>query len=121
MRSSTLLGSTKIEPSVDGSFFVYILASHPHNRYANHSLSRQPLYDPPISSMWIFLLSVVGIILACYALMIVCDRYFVQSLDVISQKRKLSDDIAGATIMAVGSSAPELFTALMALLNGGKI
>jgi Ca2+/Na+ antiporter len=49
--------------------------------------------------------------------MVVCDRFFVKSLDVISQKWKLSDDIAGATIMAIGTSAPEFFTSLMALLN----
>ena len=29
------------------------------------------------------------------------------------QKLKLSDDVAGATFMAAGSSAPELFTSLI--------
>jgi Ca2+/Na+ antiporter len=33
--------------------------------------------------------------------MIVCDRYFVESLDVIAHKRKLSESVAGATIMAI--------------------
>jgi len=34
---------------------------------------------------------------------------------------KLSDDVAGATFMAAGSSAPELFTALVTvLLTGGS-
>lgn len=32
---------------------------------------------------------------------------------------KLSDDVAGATLMAIGSSAPEFFTAAMALLAVG--
>lgn len=67
------------------------------------------------------ILWLVWVVLCCYALMVVCDRYFVKSLDVIAKKWKLSDDIAGATIMAVGTSAPEFFTSLMALLNGGKI
>ncbi len=62
-----------------------------------------------------------GILLACYLLSIVCDRYFVVSLDEIAKKRKLRDDVSWATLMAVGSSAPELFTSLIALFNWAKI
>lgn len=66
-------------------------------------------------------LALLGIVVACYLLSIVCDRYFVNSLDEIAQRRKLSDDVAGATLMAIGSSAPEFFTALIALFHGGKV
>jgi solute carrier family 24 (sodium/potassium/calcium exchanger), member 1 len=45
-------------------------------------------------------------------LAIICDEYFVASLEKISEALNLSDDVAGATFMAVGSSAPELFTSL---------
>lgn len=73
-----------------------------------------------------------------YALAIVCDDYFVPSLEKISEVRErrvlegrqkvpsmtaglffifqnlqLSEDVAGATFMAAGSSAPELFTSLI--------
>ncbi|CAL1573614.1 unnamed protein product [Knipowitschia caucasica] len=48
-----------------------------------------------------------------YALAIVCDDYFVPSLDKISENLQLSEDVAGATFMAAGSSAPELFTSLI--------
>lgn len=80
-----------------------------------------------------------------YALAIVCDDYFVPSLEKISEVRRrhqpafksnksqsdssdfnldcvfflifqnlqLSEDVAGATFMAAGSSAPELFTSLI--------
>ena len=48
-----------------------------------------------------------------WALAIVCDDYFVPSLDEIIEELKLSPDVAGATFMAAGSSAPELFTSLM--------
>ena len=34
------------------------------------------------------------------------------SLEVISEKLELSEDVAGATFMAAGSSAPELFTSI---------
>jgi len=48
-------------------------------------------------------------------LAIVCDEYFVESLEQISSALRLSDDVAGATFMAAGSSAPELFTALITI------
>ena len=43
---------------------------------------------------------------------IVCDDFFVPSLEIISEKLKLSEDVAGATFMAAGSSAPELFSSV---------
>lgn len=46
-------------------------------------------------------------------LAIVCDDYFVSSLDRICEEMKLSPDVAGATFMAAGSSAPELATVII--------
>ncbi|VEL20688.1 unnamed protein product [Protopolystoma xenopodis] len=46
-------------------------------------------------------------------LAIVCDAYFVPSLEVISEVWNLKPDVAGATFMAAGSSAPELATTLV--------
>uniref|UniRef100_A0A3Q3B4X3 Sodium/calcium exchanger membrane region domain-containing protein n=1 Tax=Kryptolebias marmoratus TaxID=37003 RepID=A0A3Q3B4X3_KRYMA len=48
-----------------------------------------------------------------HALAIVCDVYFVPSLEKVSENLHLSQDVAGATFMAAGSSAPELFTSLI--------
>ncbi|KAF7228309.1 sodium/potassium/calcium exchanger 3 [Nothobranchius furzeri] len=48
-----------------------------------------------------------------HALAIVCDVYFVPSLEKVSENLNLSQDVAGATFMAAGSSAPELFTSLI--------
>ncbi|KAI4483173.1 hypothetical protein M0804_008228 [Polistes exclamans] len=42
-------------------------------------------------------------------LAIVCDDFFVPSIKKICEKMKLSEDVAGATIMAAASSSPELF------------
>jgi len=60
------------------------------------------------------------LIIAFYLLAIVCEDFFIGSLDAISDKLKLPSDVAGATLMAVGSSAPELFTALFALFRAGN-
>merc|ERR1719230_670709 len=54
-----------------------------------------------------------GIFYMFWGLAIVCDDYFVTSLEDISEAMHLSSDVAGATFMAAGSSAPELFTSLM--------
>merc|ERR1719353_1987377 len=54
-----------------------------------------------------------GIFYMFWGLAIVCDDYFVSSLEDISEALNLSSDVAGATFMAAGSSAPELFTSLM--------
>jgi hypothetical protein len=55
---------------------------------------------------------VIGVIYMFVALAIVCDEFFVPSLDVITQKLQISEDVAGATFMAAGGSAPELFTSI---------
>ena len=46
-------------------------------------------------------------------LAIVCDEYFVPALERMSDVLGLSPDVAGATFMSAGSSAPELSTALI--------
>lgn len=59
-------------------------------------------------------------LLACFLLLArVVDLFFIASLDKISKDLKLSHDAAGATLMAVGSSAPELFVALFAVIKPG--
>ncbi|XP_004709552.1 sodium/potassium/calcium exchanger 5 [Echinops telfairi] len=47
------------------------------------------------------------------AVSLVCDEYFLPSLESISEALGLSPDVAGATFMAAGSSAPELITAFL--------
>uniref|UniRef100_A0A914WC14 Sodium/calcium exchanger membrane region domain-containing protein n=1 Tax=Plectus sambesii TaxID=2011161 RepID=A0A914WC14_9BILA len=58
-------------------------------------------------------LHVIGLIYMFIALAIVCDEFFVPTLDVIIEKLAISDDVAGATFMAAGGSAPEFFTSVI--------
>ncbi|ODM96876.1 Sodium/potassium/calcium exchanger 5 [Orchesella cincta] len=44
------------------------------------------------------------------ALAIVCDDYFVPSMERICDEMSMPSDVAGATFMAIATSAPELFT-----------
>ncbi|CAB1429726.1 unnamed protein product [Pleuronectes platessa] len=61
---------------------------------------------------WV-LLHIMGMIYMFVALAIVCDEFFVPALEVITVTLQISDDVAGATFMAAGGSAPELFTSLI--------
>lgn len=61
---------------------------------------------------WV-ILHVFGMMYMFISLAIVCDEYFVPALGVITDKLVISDDVAGATFMAAGGSAPELFTSLI--------
>ena len=87
------------------------------------STSRRKLYEyaPGVCDSFLvsnykvlaMLLLMWGIFYMFWGLAIVCDDYFVSSLEDISEALNLSSDVAGATFMAAGSSAPELFTSLM--------
>jgi len=46
---------------------------------------------------------------------IICDDYFVSSLEHICEYWAISDDVAGATFMAAGGSAPEFATSFLAV------
>ncbi|XP_030207860.1 sodium/potassium/calcium exchanger 2 isoform X2 [Gadus morhua] len=58
-------------------------------------------------------LHMFGMLYMFIALAIVCDEFFVPALTVITEKLAISDDVAGATFMAAGGSAPELFTSVI--------
>ncbi|XP_006815761.1 sodium/potassium/calcium exchanger 4-like [Saccoglossus kowalevskii] len=66
--------------------------------------------------LWVILYLIIVLIIFV-ALAIICDDFFVPSLEVISEKLELSEDVAGATFMAAGSSAPELFTSVAGVVQ----
>mmetsp|Transcript_33615 Transcript_33615/g.74093 ORF Transcript_33615/g.74093 Transcript_33615/m.74093 type:complete len:688 (+) Transcript_33615:155-2218(+) len=63
----------------------------------------------------------MGSIYLFLAIAIVCDEFFVPSLEVIADQWQISDDIAGATLMAAGGSAPELATSMIGTFTGSDI
>eukprot|EP01138_Halocafeteria_seosinensis_P000451 gb/GECG01000465.1/.p1 GENE.gb/GECG01000465.1/~~gb/GECG01000465.1/.p1 ORF type:complete len:910 (+),score=102.49 gb/GECG01000465.1/:1-2730(+) len=56
------------------------------------------------------ILHAIGMVYMFIGLAIVCDSFFCAALDTICYKLDLTPDVAGATFMAAGGSAPELFT-----------
>ena len=69
----------------------------------------------------------IHILITCYMfglLAVVCDNYFVLSLYHICSRLRMAKDVAGATFMAIGSSAPTLFIAVVSIFftdNAGDV
>eukprot|EP00531_Pseudo-nitzschia_arenysensis_P009944 CAMPEP_0116143042 /NCGR_PEP_ID=MMETSP0329-20121206/15237_1 /TAXON_ID=697910 /ORGANISM="Pseudo-nitzschia arenysensis, Strain B593" /LENGTH=745 /DNA_ID=CAMNT_0003638331 /DNA_START=298 /DNA_END=2535 /DNA_ORIENTATION=+ len=72
---------------------------------------------------WSLMLYILGILYTFLALAIVCDEFFVPALEELSgpHKMNLSMDVAGATLMAAGGSAPELATSLIGTFKESEI
>lgn len=69
----------------------------------------------------LFLIILLAALLVCfYLLYFFSEHYFIPSLDGIGKRFNLSSDISGATLMAVGSSAPELAVVIVSLLKTGN-
>ena len=58
---------------------------------------------------------IMGVVYMFLALAVVCDEFFVPALEEMANEdhMNLSMDVAGATLMAAGGSAPELFTSMI--------
>ncbi|KAG2467422.1 NCKX3 protein, partial [Polypterus senegalus] len=92
----------KPEMVKDGKFGAYMQVHIQNDGPVTIELESPAGPSDPKQAMYMF-----------YALAIVCDDYFVPSLEKICERLHLSQDVAGATFMAAGSSAPELFTSVI--------
>jgi len=59
------------------------------------------------------ILYIIGVFYTFLAIAIICDEFFVPAIDVVVEKLNMSPNTAGATFMAAGGSAPELFTSFI--------
>jgi len=59
------------------------------------------------------ILPCLGMVFMFLAVALVCDYYFVPSIDIITEELGVSPGVAGATLVAFGGSAPELFIAII--------
>ena len=73
------------------------------------SSGRPPALKLPILALWCLVLFV--------AIATVAGNYFAPSVERISARLRLSEDVAGATILALGGAAPDIFTQAAALLE----
>ncbi|XP_047429714.1 sodium/potassium/calcium exchanger 4 isoform X2 [Mugil cephalus] len=97
-----------------------LMASLPENETEDKNCSEPAIHEFPNDlftnnerKSGAVLLHIVATLYMFLALAITCDEYFVTSLEKICEKLDLSEDVAGATFMAAGSSAPELFASVI--------
>ena len=90
-----------------------ITTENPDNATEDKALFPEDLFSEEQRGKGAVVFHVIGLIYMFVALAIVCDEFFVPSLDVIIEKLGISEDVAGATFMAAGGSAPELFTSVI--------
>lgn len=84
-------------------------------------------FDSPCSSSvgdaeiqdWIknggFIILILVCIQSFFGLAHVCDEFFCPSLEILCEEFDISDDIAGATFMAIGTSAGDLMISVLSL------
>jgi len=108
------------EGSSDKVLFRHLLSTEPDskNKNSTNTTEKKELFPEEIFTdtqlaNGAVILYVFGLVYMFVALAIVCDEFFVPSLDVIIEKLGISEDVAGATFMAAGGSAPELFTSVI--------
>jgi len=100
------------------------LTSNDENNDVERDLfSLEDMFQDKADPGWLVIVYIIGILYIFLALAIVCDEFFVPALEEMSSKRhlNLSMDIAGATLMAAGGSAPELFTSLIGTFKESDI
>ncbi|GAA6228886.1 sodium/potassium/calcium exchanger 4 [Lates japonicus] len=97
-----------------------LMASAPDNETEQKNCSEPAIHEFPSDfftnderKSGAIMLHIVAALYMFLALAITCDEYFVTSLEKICEKLDLSEDVAGATFMAAGSSAPELFASVI--------
>lgn len=91
------------------------------NTHNPHSCSEFDIWADPLDlkGPWSSLFYVGGMTYMFLAVHLVCDHYFVHAVEKIGRACNLADDVAGATLMAAGTSAPELVSGLIGVFVAG--
>eukprot|EP00753_Platysulcus_tardus_P014162 PLAT4154.1.p1 GENE.PLAT4154.1~~PLAT4154.1.p1 ORF type:complete len:810 (+),score=328.82 PLAT4154.1:84-2513(+) len=79
--------------------------------FPDDALLQRPYESAP--NKGVLILHFVGVVYMFAGLAIACDDYFVSALEEICEAYSISEDVAGATWMAAGGSAPELLTSFV--------
>jgi len=97
-----------------------------HNQQRRSAASTTELLCSDIETAdpaWLLAFYLIGILYMFLAVAIVCDEFFVPALEEMSSERhlNLSTDVAGATLMAAGGSAPEFFSNMFGTFTNSAI
>lgn len=73
--------------------------------------------NAPVGRKFGIIVHVIGVMYMLVGLNTICDIYFCGALDEMVIRWGIQEDVAGATFMAAGGSAPELFTSIIAAVG----
>jgi len=65
-------------------------------------------YSPPWLKYGGFIIVVIIMMICFWGLALVCDHYFCSALMILCEDKGIPENVAGATIMAIGTSAADL-------------
>ena len=111
------------------SLILYVIYyTYPDESLIKEGLNKRELlsnhsdcYPKALKYPGLIIFYLFGVFYMFIALSIIVDEFFVPSLEVIAEKWELSNDVAGATLMAAGGSAPELFTSFFGTFQESEI
>eukprot|EP00930_Biecheleria_cincta_P036842 TRINITY_DN2524_c0_g2_i1.p1 TRINITY_DN2524_c0_g2~~TRINITY_DN2524_c0_g2_i1.p1 ORF type:complete len:616 (-),score=111.73 TRINITY_DN2524_c0_g2_i1:190-1905(-) len=81
--------------------------------YPKDLIFNRPYKNEPTGKKFACILHIIGILYMLQGINTVCDVYFAGSIDILVDVWKMQADVAGATFMAAGGSAPELCTSII--------
>ena len=101
---------------------------HGKNLHANNLQSSEVDDDPnaacapedyPKLDDWItqggIVVVILGMLVSFWGLALVCDHYFCAALIIMCEETKIPEDVAGATVMAIGTSAADVMISVISL------
>ncbi|OMJ82983.1 hypothetical protein SteCoe_16195 [Stentor coeruleus] len=98
-----------------------IILSEKHNPRRVEALPNSAFTDDEIRKGGL-ILYIIGIAYVFLCIREICSQYFIPSIDHVVEKYKIKPEVAGATMLALGGSAPEIFIMFFAtFLAGGEI
>ena len=115
LTSTTLLTATKITTTTTTTTATNTTLSNSSCEAPSIAEFPSDLFSQYQRRHGAFVVHALVAIYMCIGLAIVCDYYFIPSLEVICYRLDLQADVAGASFMAIGSSAPELFASVIGM------
>ena len=97
---------------------VYLSSTSSSSPPPSSPSSSTSLPPPSTSPLLSYLVVALSSFFTFLALAVVCDEYLCPAIDIVCSEKHIPDDIAGATLLAFGSSAPEIFMNLAATFKG---
>uniref|UniRef100_A0A8C5EVB1 Sodium/potassium/calcium exchanger 1 n=1 Tax=Gouania willdenowi TaxID=441366 RepID=A0A8C5EVB1_GOUWI len=108
--SNTEISETAKPTAVHVTFFLQATATEAPQE--NFPLDLLPVDD--LRKGWV-ILHMIGLIYMFASLVFVCDKFFIPAVGVTAETLRLSDDVAGASVMAAGRSSPKLLAIIIGL------